>query len=40
MVLARTHGEVLDYLQRDDGLDHLGPNASFGTVRDAVDSVT
>jgi MFS superfamily sulfate permease-like transporter len=40
MVLARAHGDVLDYLQRNDGLDHLGPNAAFGTVRDAVDFVT
>jgi len=40
MVLARTHGDVLDHLQRDDGLDDLGPDAVFGTVRDAVDSLT
>jgi len=39
VVLARTHGDVLDYLDRVAGLEVFGPGAVFGTVRDAIDSL-
>jgi high affinity sulfate transporter 1 len=39
MALARTHGEVLDYLTRDGCIDALGSDAVFGTVQEAVDAL-
>jgi len=40
MVLARAHGDVLGYMDRDASLEAFGPDAVFDTVRDAVDALT
>ena len=39
LVLARAHGAVLDYLERDGSLDELGPAAIFPGVAEAVDAM-
>jgi anti-anti-sigma regulatory factor len=39
LVLARTHAQVRDYLDRAGCLEALEPDSLFATVRDAVDSV-
>jgi len=40
MVLARAHGDVLGYMDRDASLGAFGPDAIFDTISDAVDALT
>jgi len=40
LALARTHGDVLDYLDRAGSLRVFKPDELFGTVNDAVNSLT
>ena len=40
VVLARAHQAVLDYLERDGSIAKLGGDAIYGSVEQAVDSLT